>query len=250
MTAVCVIPARYGAQRFPGKPLARQTGKFLVQHVYENAAKARCFERVIIATDDQRIADAVKSFGGNVQMTRADHPSGTDRVAEVAQGLDAEIIVNVQGDEPDIPPRLLEQLVGLLAAHPEAQMATLATRCRDMNEALSPNVVKVAIDGGGRALYFSRATIPFDRTAFLAGESFPYQQYFRHIGVYAYRREFLLRFPSMPQTPLEKLESLEQLRALEHGHAIVVAEVDYAGHGIDTPEQYAAFVAAQKALPT
>ena len=250
MAAVCIIPARYGAKRFPGKPLARETGKFLIQHVVDNAARARCFDRVIVATDDERIAAAIASFGGDARMTRADHPSGTDRVAEVAEGLDAEVIVNVQGDEPDIRPELLERLVELLDEHPEADMATLAARCRNMNEVLSPNVVKVVFDARGRALYFSRSTIPFDRDAFLTGRSLPFEQYFKHIGVYAYRREFLLRFPAMPQAPLEKLESLEQLRALEHGHVIAVAEVDYTGHGIDTPEQYAAFVAAQKARPT
>ena len=249
MAAACIIPARYGAKRFPGKPLANDTGKFLVQHVYENAARAGCFDRVIVATDDERIAAAVASFGGEARMTRADHPSGTDRIAEVAEGLDAETVVNVQGDEPDISPELLERLVELLAEHPEADMATLAAQCRNMNEVLSPNVVKVVFDSRGRALYFSRSTVPFDREAFLTGRSFPSEQYSKHLGVYAYRREFLLRFPEMPQTPLEKLESLEQLRALEHGHTIAVAEVDYNGRGIDTPEDYAAFVAAWKARP-
>jgi len=250
MVAVCIIPARYGAKRFPGKPLARDTGKFLIQHVVENAARARVFDRVIVATDDERIAAAVTSFGGDVRMTRADHASGTDRVAEVAEGLDADVIVNLQGDEPDIRPEMLERLARFLAEHPEADMATLAARCHNMSEALSPNVVKVVMDARGRALYFSRSTIPFDRKAFLTGRSFPFDHCFRHIGVYAYRREFLLRLAALPQTPLEKIESLEQLRALQHGHVIAVAEVDYDGHGIDTPEQYAAFVAAQKLRPT
>jgi 3-deoxy-manno-octulosonate cytidylyltransferase (CMP-KDO synthetase) len=247
MNAVCVIPARYASERFPGKPLVRQTGKFLVQHVFENASRARCFDRVIVATDDTRIASAVDSFGGEARMTRPDHPSGTDRIAEVAAAIEADIIVNVQGDEPDIRPDLLEKLVDLLARNNEAEMATLASRCRDINEVLTPNVVKVVFDRGGRALYFSRSVIPFDRAAFLAGETFPYQNYFKHIGVYAYRRDFLLKFPKMAQTPLEQLESLEQLRAIENGHTILVAEVDYDGRGIDTPSDYQAFVAARKA---
>jgi 3-deoxy-manno-octulosonate cytidylyltransferase (CMP-KDO synthetase) len=245
MNVACIIPARYGAQRFPGKPLANTTGKYLIQHVYENAARARCFRDVIVATDDVRIADAVRSFGGRVEMTRADHPSGTDRIAEVAARIDADAVINVQGDEPHIRPELLEKLADLLTGDPSAQMATLASRCRDISEVLTPNVVKVVFDRRGRALYFSRSVIPFDRSAFLAGETFPYHNYFKHIGVYAYRRDFLLRYPTMPRTPLEELESLEQLRALENGHTILVAEVDYSGRGIDTPQDYDAFVAEQ-----
>lgn len=245
MNVVCIIPARYGAQRFPGKPLAKATGKYLVQHVYENASRARCFDQVIVATDDQRIAEAVRSFGGRAEMTRADHPSGTDRIAEVAARSAADVVVNVQGDEPHIRPELLETLVDLLARNESAEMATLASRCRDISEVLTPNVVKVVFDRRGRALYFSRSVIPFDRAAFLAGETFPYQKYFKHIGVYAYRRGFLLKYPKMARTPLEELESLEQLRALENGHTILVAQVDYAGRGIDTPQDYEAFVAEQ-----
>ncbi len=245
MKAVCIIPARYGSTRFPGKPLARETGKFLIQHVYERAAEAACFAQVIVATDDQRIFDAVQSFGGTARMTSPDHPSGTDRVAEVAAHLEAEAIVNLQGDEPDIRPRLLEHLVDLLAGNPGAEMATLAARFTDADEVADPNVVKVVVGRDGRALYFSRSVIPFDRTAHLQGGPVTAGNYLKHIGLYAYRREFLLRFPSLPQTPLEKLESLEQLRALEHGHTILVAEVDYQSRGIDTPEDYAAFVAEQ-----
>lgn len=246
MSAACIIPARYASTRLPGKPLARETGKFLIQHVYENAARARCFTRVVVATDDRRILEAVESFGGLARMTRADHPSGTDRIAEVAEGLDAEIIVNVQGDEPDLAPELLERLVALLETSPQAEMATLAARCEDLDEVLSPSVVKVACDAGGRALYFSRSAIPFDRAAYLDGRPPRADSFLKHIGVYAYRREFLLRFPTLPQTPLERSESLEQLRALENGCTIMVAEVAYRGRGIDTPEDYAAFVAAWK----
>ncbi|NIA21321.1 MAG: 3-deoxy-manno-octulosonate cytidylyltransferase [Anaerolineaceae bacterium] len=245
MKAVCIIPARYASVRFPGKPLARQTGKFLIQHVYERALEAQCFEQVIVATDDQRILDAVRSFGGAARMTRQDHPSGTDRIAEVAAHLEAEAIVNLQGDEPDIRPRLLKGLVDLLADNPKAEMATLAARFTNAAEVADPNVVKVVVGRNSRALYFSRSGIPFDRAAHLQGGPITVGNYLKHIGLYAYRREFLLQFPLLPQTPLEKLESLEQLRALEHGHTILVAEVDYQSRGIDTPEDYAAFVAEQ-----
>jgi len=248
MNAVCIIPARYASTRFPGKPLARETGKYLIQHVYERAAEASCFARVIVATDDRRIAEAVEGFGGDVCMTRADHPSGTDRIAEVAAGLEADIVVNLQGDEPQIRPELLEGLVGLLSRRPDADMATLAARFADADEVLNPNVVKVAVGRDGRALYFSRSAIPFDREAHLAGRGLLPGNYLKHIGLYAYRRDFLLRFPLMPQTPLERLESLEQLRALENGHTILVAEVDYDARGIDTPEDYARFVRHYRGL--
>lgn len=247
MTAVCIIPARHASVRFPGKPLARETGKFLIQHVVENAARARCFDTVIVATDDRRIAEAVESFGGTATMTRADHASGTDRIAEVARGLTADIVVNVQGDEPDLQPELLEQLVAVLEADADAEMATLAARPGDLGEVLNPNIVKVVCDRKGRALYFSRSPIPFDRAAHLAGNAPSAGDYLKHIGVYAYRREALLAFPKLARTPLETLESLEQLRALENGWTIRVAEVAYEGSGIDTPEDYAAFVAAHKA---
>jgi len=246
MKAVCIIPARYDSMRFPGKPLARETGKFLIQHVYERAVEAQCFAQVIVATDDQRILDAVQSFGGTARMTRPDHPSGTDRIAEVAARIEAEAIVNLQGDEPDIPARLLKDLVDLLADNPGAEMATLAARFTDADQVADPNAVKVVVGRDGRALYFSRSAVPFDRATNLQGGPITPGNYLKHAGVYAYRREFLLRFPSLPQTPLEKLESLEQLRALEHGHTILVAEVDYQSRGIDTPEDYAAFVAEQK----
>lgn len=250
MNAVCIIPARYAAQRFPGKPLVRETGKFLIQHVYENAARARCFSQVIVATDDHRIAEAVESFGGRVAMTRDDHPSGTDRIAEVAEGLEADLVVNVQGDEPDVGPELLELLVRHMAERPDVPMGTLATPCRSVDEVLSPNLVKVVVDGSGRALYFSRSPIPFNRAAFLAGHDPPPGDYLHHLGIYAFRRESLLRFPALPRTPLEQLEALEQLRALEHGWSILVAEIDYHGRGIDTPEDYAAFVASRKWKPS
>lgn len=246
MKAVCLIPARYGSTRFPAKILARETGKFLIQHVYEQASQAKCFSQVIVATDDERIVAAVRSFGGEVRMTRPDHPTGTDRIAEVAATLDAPIIVNLQGDEPRVAPALLEQLVALLDRDSDAVCATLAARCHSLDEVLSPNVVKVVCDSRGRALYFSRAAIPFDRAAHIAGRPLLPANYLKHIGLYAYRRDFLLAFPKLPQTPLEKLESLEQLRTLESGYSLAVAEVAFDSRGIDTPEDYAAFVAEMK----
>ena len=246
MKSVCIIPARYGSTRFPAKILARETGKFLVQHVYEQASKAKCFSQVIVATDDDRIVAAVRSFGGEVRLTRADHPTGTDRIAEVAATLAAPVVVNLQGDEPRVPPALLEQLVALLGRESDAVCATLAARCKTLDEVLSPNVVKVVCDSRGRALYFSRSAIPFDRAAHLAGQPLLAANHLKHIGLYAYRRDFLLAFPKLPQTPLEKLESLEQLRTLESGRAIAVAEVEFDSRGIDTSEDYAAFVAEMK----
>ncbi len=244
MKAACVIPARYGSTRFPGKPLALDTGKFLVQHVYERAIAADCFDTVVIATDDERIYEAADSFGARVIMTSPHHPSGTDRIAEIAEKLPNEIFVNLQGDEPEIRPELLQKLVRLLDSQPDAQMATLATAIHTADELLSPNVVKVVCDLSGRALYFSRSTIPFDRDRHLRHQDWLPENVLKHIGLYAYRREFLLQYPSMPRTPLEKLESLEQLRAMEHGKTILVAKVDYQSRGIDTPEDYAAFVNA------
>lgn len=246
MRSACIIPARYASVRFPAKALASETGKPLIQHVYENVARAACFEQVIVATDDPRIVTAVESFGGTACMTRDDHPSGTDRIAEVARDLDVDIVVNVQGDEPQIQPELLETLVDLLATRGKAPMATLASPCSDTAEVLSPNVVKVVFDAEGRALYFSRSAIPFDRAALLAGEAIPCHNYYKHIGVYAYRREALMALTRLPQTPLEKTESLEQLRAMENGWTILVGVVDYDGRGIDTPEDYEAFVTAYR----
>jgi len=236
MSAIAVIPARYDSQRFPGKPLADRTGRPLIQHVWERVREARSVRRVIVATDDQRIADAVRGFGGEVEITRVDHPNGTSRIAEVAGRIDARIVVNVQGDEPEIEPGHIDRVVELLAARPECPMSTLAAPLTDPADFTDHNVVKVTLRLDGTALYFSRAPIPHDRDR--AGLAPP----LRHVGLYAYRREFLPSYSSMPETPLERAEKLEQLRALEHGHMIAVAIVDAASHGIDTPEQYEDFV--------
>ena len=246
-SVVAVIPARFASTRFPAKPLARETGKYLIQHVFERVRLTRSIDRVIVATDDDRVADAARSFGGDVAMTSPDHTSGTDRIAEVARGLapaESELILNVQGDEPEIDPADLDRLVGRMQADREAPMGTLACPFPRDDSPSNPNCVKVVVNQRARALYFSRSVIPYDRDA---GGTSTLATYLLHLGVYAYRREFLLKFASMPPTPLERLEKLEQLRALENGFAIAVEQVERASVGIDTPEQYARFVARYRA---
>ncbi len=239
MTAVAVIPARWASTRLPGKPLAKDTGRYLIQHVYERTLAARAIARVIVATDDHRIVEAVESFGGTAVLTRPDHESGTDRVAEVAQSLDCDVVVNVQGDEPEIEPAALDKLVALFAQS-ECQMATLACPFSAVPGAdpVDPDAVKVVVDQRGRALYFSRACIPCAREGKYIYGVTP----LLHLGTYAYRRDFLLRLAALPPTALERTERLEQLRALEHGYDIWVALVERAAVGIDTPADYAAFV--------
>jgi 3-deoxy-manno-octulosonate cytidylyltransferase (CMP-KDO synthetase) len=244
LKAIAVIPARYASKRFPGKALASETGKPLVQHVYEQVARCRSLAAVIVATDDQRVAAAVRAFGGQVAMTRPDHASGTDRVAEVAAGSDAEVVINVQGDEPELEPKLVDLLVDLTSAE-GVDMATLAAPVRSPEELASPNVVKVVCDQDGNALYFSRCPIPFDRDAagHLHGEQ---PEYFKHIGIYGFRRPFLAEMTGWPEGRLERIERLEQLRVLEHGRRIRVGIVEYESRGVDTPADYAAFVARWK----
>ena len=236
-----IIPARFASTRFPGKPLALINGLPMIQHVYQRVARAKTVGQVIVATDDRRIEQAVLGFGGEVVMTRADHPTGTDRLAEVAEHLDSELIVNVQGDEPLIEPRMVDQAVAPLKADPGISMGTLASRIEDIEDFFNPNVVKVVRDLHGLALYFSRAPIPWPRD--YSREQLAQQltevALFRHIGLYVYRREFLLRYPGLPKTPLETLENLEQLRALEQGVRLFVAETEFACHGVDTPEDLA-----------
>jgi 3-deoxy-manno-octulosonate cytidylyltransferase (CMP-KDO synthetase) len=237
MKNIAVIPARHGSTRLPGKPLLTDTGRPLIQHVVEAARKATRLDRVIVATDDRRIHDAVIAFGGECAMTRSDHPSGTDRVAEVAAGIpEAEIVVNLQGDEPEISGEALDRVVTLLEEDPQAVMSTLATPIRDRAVYLDPSCVKVVCSQNGRALYFSRSPIPYhrDKSADPPG--------YLHLGLYAYRREFLLRLAIMPPSCLEQTEKLEQLRVLEAGFGIVVGFVDEPSIGIDTPEDYRRFV--------
>lgn len=245
MNAVAIIPARYASTRFPGKPLAKETGKYLIQHVCEEVRAATSISETIVATDDERIIRAVESFGGRARMTRPDHPSGTDRVAEVAQSLDAKIIVNVQGDEPEIEPANIDRLVGVLNDDADAMVATLACPFPEGADPVDPNAVKVVLDARGRALYFSRSLIPYPRDH--GGEPDAPQEWLLHLGIYAYRRDFLLRLAALAPTPLEQRERLEQLRVLENGFAMAVGVVDRSPVGIDTPADFAAFVRRHRA---
>lgn len=248
MDVVAIIPARYGSTRFPGKPLANETGRFLVQHVYEQVIQAERVKHCVIATDDDEIAEAVESFGGEVEMTRSDHPSGTDRIAEVVRnmpGADDDIIINVQGDEPELDPSYLNRLVDRLANEtPECPVATLAAPFPDGADPRDANTVKVVLNAAGRALYFSRSLIPYPRDD--ADGVAPPSDWLLHLGVYAYRRAFLLELAAWPPGVLEQIEKLEQLRVLERGYALAVEVVAHACVGIDTPHDYAAFVARQR----
>jgi 3-deoxy-manno-octulosonate cytidylyltransferase (CMP-KDO synthetase) len=249
MKTAIIIPARYGSCRLPGKPLLRQTGKYLIQHVYERACQSQRANLILVATDDPRIVAAVESFGGNVVRTRRDHPSGTDRVAEVAGQLDADLILNLQGDEPLIDPNHLDLLFDLLIRHPGADMATLATPFRSLEQWHNPNCVKVVHDAAGRALYFSRSPLPYVRDGQPDFALRP-ARFLLHVGLYAYRRDFLLRMAALPPEPLEQLEKLEQLRALALGHPIQVGIVEQSGFGVDTYEDYQRFVAFYRHNPT
>lgn len=232
MRTLCVIPARYASTRLPGKPLADICGKPMICRVLERARCARKPDKVIVATDDERICDAVRAEGGEALMTRTDHPTGTDRLAEVAEAYPAvDLIVNVQGDEPLIEPSVIDDLIAPFEMDENLPMATVMTRMEDAEEQLDPNNVKVVVDKLGYALYFSRSLVPYPRAA--AGPVY------KHIGIYAYRRDFLLRYARLEPTPLEKAESLEQLRALENGYGIRVLETDCRFVGVDTAEDLA-----------
>ena len=252
MTTVAVIPARYASTRFPGKPLADQTGKHLIQHVCERVGECPTVDRVIVGTDDERIVRAVDSFGGEARMTRPDHASGTDRIAEVTATLsltDDDLVLNVQGDEPEIDPDALDRLLDRMnAAADWCRIGTLAAPfaddgpCEGPGSPLDPNCVKVVVDAGGRALYFSRSLIPYPRKA--GGVVERPSSWLLHLGAYAFRMDALRTVTSGALGPgaLEQAESLEQLRWLEHGLPIGVVIVEHAFVGIDTPEDYAAFV--------
>ena len=238
MKATAIIPARYASTRFPGKPLALINGLPMIQHVYQRVAQAEMVDRVIVATDDMRIVTVVESFGGEVMLTRSDHPTGTDRLAEVAEKIDSELVVNVQGDEPLIDPRMVDQAIIPLLEDRQIQMGTLASWIDQIDDFHNPNVVKVVKDQSGLALYFSRAPIPWPRDldSEQLTKSLPQLGLLKHIGLYVYRRELLLEYPTWPKTPLENLENLEQLRALERGVKLYVAETEFSCHGVDTPE--------------
>ncbi|HEX8872726.1 MAG TPA: 3-deoxy-manno-octulosonate cytidylyltransferase [Candidatus Acidoferrum sp.] len=229
---VVVIPSRYGSTRLPGKPLVSLAGKPMVQHVYERAKRAQTVHRVLVATDDQRIVDAVKSFGGEACMTRTDHRTGTERIAEVAAREPGDVFVNVQGDEPLIDPAAIDTAVGALLEEPAAQISTVATQVRHAGDIMDPNVVKAVLDFDGNALYFSRAPIPWVRDSQLK----IHVNYWKHLGLYVFERNALLEYPTLPQGELEKIEQLEQLRWLENGWKIRVAEVAHDAVSVDVPE--------------
>lgn len=243
MKVLVVIPARYGSTRFPAKVVASDTGKFLVQHTYERALCAKRVDDVLVATDDSGVLDACNSFGGRCVMTSADHQSGTDRIAEAVKDIDADIIVNLQADEPEIDPENIDNLVELLEGDKQAVMATLVAGFDDVRQVADPNVVKAIVDNAGRAIYFSRSPIPYDRDNAGIGDV---GMYLRHLGIYAYRKDFLLEITTRKQSPLELAEKLEQLRVIENGFSIITGKVKQAWTGIDTAEQYAEFVKRMK----
>lgn len=232
--AVVVIPSRYQSRRFPGKPLAPILGKPMLQWVFEGVCEARLVQRILIATDDERILKAAARFGAEAVMTAARHQTGTDRVAEVAAGLDAGLILNVQGDEPLISGKMIDSLIRAFGEE-STQMASLMVKRSDLALIADPNIVKVVVDQQGYALYFSRSALPFGAKDF----------FFQHIGVYGYRRDFLLRFVKMGRSRLEELENLEQLRAIENGHRIRMVEVERPSLSVDTPED---IIKAEKLL--
>lgn len=244
LRATIVIPARLASTRLPRKLLLTETGKPLLQHTYEAASRATRTSGLVVAADCEEIAAVVRGFGGRVELTSPDCASGTDRVAEIARKLpDVDVVVNVQGDEPEISAAAIDLAVELLARDPAAVMSTLATPIRTKDKLEDPACVKVVFDQRGRAIYFSRAAIPFARNwddALLAAEPPLFHQ---HIGLYAYRRDFLLRLASLPRAGIERVENLEQLRVLDAGHTILVGTIDEPTIGIDTPEDYRAFVA-------
>ena len=235
MKVVAVIPARYGAARFPGKPLAPIAGKPMVQHVFERVKQARRVERTLIATDDERILQAAMQFGGEAMMTRLDHRSGTERMAEVAMQVEAEIYVNVQGDEPLVDPAAIDAAVAALEEDPEVQVATICVPIEKAQDIVDPNVVKVVSDFQGDALYFSRAPIPWIRDSKAQIES----QHRKHLGLYVFRRAALLEFPTLPPGQWERLEQLEQLRLLENGYKIRVVETTWDSVSVDVPADVA-----------
>jgi len=264
---VC-IPARYDSTRFANKVLAKDTGKYLIQHTYERACLAKLPEKVIIAADDERVVDAARTFGAECILTSVEHKSGTDRIAEAVKKIEDrgqrtedrkqknneicftlnndDIVVNVQADEPEIDPKNIDYVAQLLIDNPDCPMATLAAEFQNEKQIADPNIVKVITDCNNRAIYFSRAPIPYDREK--AGIGNP-KQYLRHIGIYAYRKEFLMKFTALPSgspAGLEKIEKLEQLRAIENGFIILVGRVEHTCDGIDTPEQYAEFIKRYK----
>ncbi|MCX8118871.1 MAG: 3-deoxy-manno-octulosonate cytidylyltransferase [Desulfobacterota bacterium] len=244
MHILAVIPARYGSTRFEGKPLAEILGKPMIQWVYEGVAQSRLVEKILVATDDRRIAQAVEGFGGEAILTSPDHPTGTDRVAEVARRTKATLIVNVQGDEPLIRGAIIDKAIRPLLRDESLPMSSLMTEIRDLRDWVNPNQGKVVVDGNGFALYFSRSPIPYPRDFTLEQiltdpdlkKDLLSRKLYKTIGLYVYRRDFLLKLSRIKPTPLEALEKLEQLRVLEKGYRIKMVSVDYEPIGVDTPE--------------
>jgi len=226
-----IIPARYNSSRFPGKALAKIEDKTMIEHVYNRVSKADNIDEVLVATDDERIKFTVEKFGGKVKMTSSEHKSGTDRIAEVAKNLDVDLVVNVQGDEPLIKPLIIEQAIQPFYENNDLLMSTLKKKIDNLNEINNPNVVKVITDKDGYAIYFSRATIPYKRDGNELEE-----EYFKHIGLYVFQKDFLLKYSKLKNSKLEKSESLEQLRAIENGYKIKVVETAFDTVGVDTPE--------------
>ena len=232
---IVVIPARYGATRLPGKPLVSLAGQPMIQRVYQRAKLAKTASRVIVATDDERIRTAVESFGGEARMTRSDHRTGTERVAEVAAHVEGDVFVNVQGDEPLLDPAAVDTAVKALLEEPRADVATVATVIKTPGDIMDPNVVKTVLDFDDNALYFSRAPIPWVRDT-----ASPIQvRHMKHLGLYVFQRDSLLDYPTLPQGELERIEQLEQLRWLENGVKIRVAEVEHDAVSVDVPEDVA-----------
>lgn len=240
MKVSVVIPARYQSTRLPGKPLADIAGEPMIRWVYERAQQARCVHEVWVATDDERIYQAVERFGGKCRMTSPDHPSGTDRIAELARTMDWDIVVNVQGDEPLIAPEMIDAVVESLQENEAIAVSTLKRKINTTADVVDPNVVKVVTDHHDYALYFSRAPIPYHRNAWKSTASIEAapipDEIFKHVGLYGYRREFLIRLAHLPPTPLEMIEHLEQLRVLENGYRIVARTTDMDSIGVDSPE--------------
>lgn len=226
-----VIPSRYASSRLPGKPLVDIGGRTMIEHVYRRAVESGAFFKVVVATDDDRIFSAVKDFGGEVMMTRSDHPDGSSRVAEVARAFETDYVINIQGDEPMLDPRMLRELAEGIAADPASDSATVCVPITDEADFQNPNIVKVVRAQNGRALYFSRSPIPFPRNE----TDCPVWE---HLGIYAFTKEFLLKFVELPATPLMRTESLEQLRILEHGYTMTVIPTKYPSEGpnVNTPE--------------
>ena len=257
---VAIIPARYASTRLPGKLIKREarehTGKYLIEHVYRKVMEAKNVHEVIIATDDERIAEVVKNFGGCVKMTSMNHTSGTDRVAEIASNLDVDFVVNIQGDEPDIKGSMIDDLIDAMYAEKEAAVCTFANKIRTAEEFIDPNAVKVVIDKNSYAMYFSRAPIPFIRDESIHSnismakeildeintENNTSFHFLKHLGIYIYRKNFLLSFSSLPVPRVEELEKLEQLRVLSNGYKIKVVVTPGTCEGVDTPEDFERFL--------